>query len=135
MSYLPEDIAVMARTVWGEARGESFDGKTAVAWVIRNRAERGGWWGATIRDVCRKPFQFSCWNPSDPNLGKLQAVTIIDGPFVACLAASSAVLAGIVPDPTGGATHYHTLSISPKWAEGQTPTVTLGSHVFYKLEG
>ena len=39
-----EDIKIMAKTMWGEARGESEEGKIGVAWVIRNRAENPCWW-------------------------------------------------------------------------------------------
>ena len=38
-------LDLLARTVWGEARGECFRGKLAVAWVARNRAEHPRWWG------------------------------------------------------------------------------------------
>lgn len=67
MTLTAGDIDILARTIYGEARGEPWEGKIAVAWVVRNRAERGGWWGDTIREVCLKPWQFSCWNETDPN--------------------------------------------------------------------
>lgn len=35
----------VAATIWGEARGESYEGKLAVGCVIRNRVESPGWWG------------------------------------------------------------------------------------------
>ena len=31
------DMETFARTIWGEARGESEEGQAAVAWVMRNR--------------------------------------------------------------------------------------------------
>ena len=58
MRISDSDLMIMAKTIWGEARGESHNGQVAVAWVIRNRAERGGWWGNTIREVCLKDQQF-----------------------------------------------------------------------------
>ncbi|HSO43463.1 MAG TPA: cell wall hydrolase, partial [Rhodospirillales bacterium] len=51
----------LAATIWGEARGESEEGKLAVASVIANRATRPGWWGRDIRSVCLATAQFSCW--------------------------------------------------------------------------
>ena len=131
-SYSPEDVSILSRTIYGEARGCGFDGKTAVGWVVRNRASKGGWFGASIADVCVKPKQFSCWNDNDPNRAKLLAATITDKAFLECLSAAAAVLGSIVPDPTFGATHYHTLSVDPKWDDGKKPTVTIGQHVFYK---
>src|SRR5262245_20911607 len=80
-----DDLDVMARPVWGEARGEPLDGKTAVAWVIKNRADHPGWWGHGIAGVCRQPWQFSCWNPDDPNRAKLIGVTARDEMFRDCL--------------------------------------------------
>ena len=66
------EVDVLARTIWGEARGEGKEGMEAVASVILNRTEiakrlDGYWWGNTIIQVCQKPYQFSCWNKLDPN--------------------------------------------------------------------
>ena len=54
------DIDVLARTIYGEARGESISGMEAVASVVLNRVafskrRRRYWWGNTITEVCRKP--------------------------------------------------------------------------------
>lgn len=130
-NFTSEDIDIMARTIWGEARGEILEGKVAVALVIRNRAEKGGWWGDSITKVCLKPWQFSAWNQNDPNREKLLQVTIEDDDFKKCLYATALVLGHIVPDFTQGSTHYHTLKISPKWKEGKTEVITIGNHAFY----
>lgn len=125
------DLDTMARTVFGEARGESDAGKIAVAHVILNRAKVPGktWWGDTIAEVCHKPWQFSCWNPGDPNREAVEAVTLDDPVFRACVRACLAALDGA--DPTGGATHYHVRGLSAKWARGKTPCATIGNHLFY----
>lgn len=39
MSQRESDIDVLARTIWGEARGEGLGGQIAVGWCIRNRVE------------------------------------------------------------------------------------------------
>jgi len=132
-------IDIMARTLWGEARSEGPQGMEAVACVILNRvavaAERGGkyWWGGDIISVCQKPYQFSCWNRSDPNYKKLQAVTDNDIHFATCLRIARRAVAGTLTDTTYGATHYHTKSIMPFWAQGQRPVAVIGSHIFYTL--
>lgn len=145
MSVGPEDIDTMARTLWGESRGEPRAGKVAVAWVIKNRASHPRWWGDGIASVCRMPWQFSCWNPDtdkapNPNLEKLKNVTTDDAAFRECLQVALSVIAGAEPDPTGGANHYHTIAKPkgakrwpPKWAAGHKPTATIHRHVFYKL--
>lgn len=68
------DLDTVALTVWGEARGESMVGQSAVAWVIRNRQANPGWWSRphhTLADVCLASYQFSCWNRNDPNYARL----------------------------------------------------------------
>jgi len=69
------ELITMAKTVWGEARGESVKGQIAVAWVIKNRADNPRWWGKTIEEVCLKKYQFSCWLESDPNKAKMDKLT------------------------------------------------------------
>jgi len=133
MSYTPTDYDAMFRTIYGEARGESLEGMIAVGWVIRNRATIGGWWGNTIKDVCYKPYQFSCWNENDPNFNILQSLALSNKGALMCLGVAAAVLNEIEPDPTKGATHYHTKQVKPKWASQiDKITATIGNHIFYK---
>ena len=126
----------LARTLYGEARGERVRGKEAVAAVIINRArlagKRGGhWWGDTIETVCRRPWQFSCWNPSDPNRAKLEAVNPHNRVFASCLRIARRAIGDALADPTGGATHYHAKGCRPPWARGHTPSAEIGNHLFY----
>jgi len=131
MIWTSTDIESAARTVYGEARGETEQGKIAVAWVIRNRVKRGGWWGDNADTVCRFPWQFSCWN--DHNKEKLLAAGLDDEAFRQCLIAVAAVFSGIAEDPTGGCAHYHVASLPfPKsWGEPREPHITIGNHKFY----
>lgn len=134
-------IDTLARTLWGEARGEGPQGMEAVASVILNRVKtaqaKGGsyWWGNDIISVCQKPYQFSCWNRSDPNYRVLQAVTEKDLHYATALRIARRAVAGVLSDSTGGADHYHAKYVSPDWARGQTPTTTIRNHIFYKLIG
>ena len=41
MNASEKDRDILARTLWGEARGEGLDGQIAVAWTIRNRVFDG----------------------------------------------------------------------------------------------
>jgi len=132
------EIDVLARTLWGEARGEGIDGMQAVASVILNRVEiakraGGYWWGNTVIQVCQKPYQFSCWNKQDPNFKKLISVTEDDIQFGTALRVARRAMLGFIKDATNGATHYHTLNIMPHWAQGQKPTARIGHHLFYKI--
>jgi len=123
---------IVARTVWGEARGEGAAGWKAVAWVIRNRAAQPGWWGRDLRGVCLCPQQFSCWNPEDLNRSKILKLANDDPILSSIRTTVEEVLAGTVPDPTGGATYYHTRAVAPAWAARMTATAAIGGHEFYK---
>lgn len=131
-------VDVLARTLWGEGRSEGQRGMEAIASVVLNRVavadERGGyWWGKDIVSVCQKPYQFSCWNRSDPNYKKLLAVTDKDVYFATALRIARRAVAGTLPDSAYGATHYHTKAVAPFWAEGADPVAIIGAHIFYRL--
>ncbi|WP_142851008.1 cell wall hydrolase [Telmatospirillum sp. J64-1] len=135
------DIDILARTLYGEARGEGIAGMSAVAHVILNRVRRRRWYGAgvpgypdhSIAAVCLKAWQFSCWNAADPNRPKLIAADLSDPALRRAMLVACAVVndePGFT-DATQGADHYHTRSVSPDWAQGRKPVVSIGGHLFY----
>ncbi len=129
-------VDILARTIYGEARGELVRGREAVAAVIMNRVRlarqrQGYWWGASVEAVCTKPWQFSCWNAGDPNRDKLLAVGPENRAFQSCLRVARRAVEGRLIDPTGGATHYHARRVSPPWARGRAPSAEIGQHRFY----
>lgn len=131
-------LDVLARTLWGEARGEGNIGMQAVANVVMNRvahAEKKGrfWWGNNIIQVCQKPYQFSCWNRADANFKKVSSVNESDMYFATAKRIARRVIIGTLEDITGGATHYHADSISPYWVKGEKPVNKIGNHIFYRL--
>ena len=127
------DLEIMAKTVYGEARGEAHEGRVAVAQTILNRLLADTWYGDTLAEVCLKPFQFSCWNEDDPNLVKLTDLSLARSSiFAECMIAClDALRSATDHDPTNGATHYHTKSISPYWAMGKNTCAEIGNHLFY----
>jgi spore germination cell wall hydrolase CwlJ-like protein len=138
MTVTERDRDILARTLWGEARGEGVAGQIAVAWTIRNRVFDGkdrSWWGEGYAGVCQKHYQFSCWNRNDPNFAYLSgAKTIPFRELAQARIAADQVIDGKVPDPTGCATHYYatTMPKAPTWVKGATQTLKLGHHVFFK---
>ncbi|WP_196589691.1 cell wall hydrolase, partial [Burkholderia cepacia] len=97
----------MARTLYGEARGQNFESKVAVAWIIRNRLERGTW-GDTYKDVVTARLQFTCWSERiDPDGYK--AIHNPQGdPWKDCKkAALKVMLARDEENVFPGATHYY----------------------------
>jgi len=138
MTISEKDRDVLARTLWGEARGEGLAGQIAVAWTIRNRVEDGkakSWWGDGYAGVCLKPYQFSCWNKNDPNYPYLNGTKPIPPKqFAQALRVADLVISGADPDITQGATHYYAITMPkpPVWAEEATHTLSLGNHLFFK---
>ncbi|CAI8928195.1 N-acetylmuramoyl-L-alanine amidase [Pseudomonas sp. IT-P171] len=138
MTVSDQDRDILARTLWGEARGESLAGQIAVAWTIRNRVNDGkdkSWWGEGYAGVCQAKYQFSCWNKTDPNFAYLSGAKQI--PFrelAQARLAGDQVIDGKVLDPIGGATHYYAIAMKtpPAWAAKAKQTLKLGGHVFFK---
>ncbi len=147
MSY---DLDILARTIYGEARGEPIDGKIAVANVVLNRTriaqelfkERGKvfshlFGNGTVAGACLRPYQFSCWNEKDPNSEKVKKIKASDLYFAECITVAKMALAGLCIDNTQGSTHYHVTSIGfpPSWKGNgepdKEPVVIIGSHSFY----
>lgn len=137
------ELEVLARTIWAEARGEGVAGQVAVGRCIRNRVEmdlhndgKPDWWGEGYVGVCKAPWQFSCWNKSDPNYAYLTGTKPIpSAEYASARAAALAATTSKDPDPTGGATHYYstTMASPPKWAGHPAKrTVKIGRHVFFK---
>jgi len=125
----------LARTIYGEARGEGVAGMQAVAQVIVNRVHSGRWFGGrNVVDVVLRPWQFSTWNANDPNREKIDSLMPNEGnrKFDEAYAIAGDALAGDLPDLVGNSTHYHANYVAPDWAENQTPDFRVGSHLFYE---
>lgn len=57
------DIELLAKTVYGEARGCSTIEQSAVIWCILNRVDAGG---GTIKNVVTAPYQFTGYDSKHP---------------------------------------------------------------------
>ncbi len=133
---------LMARTIYGESRGEYYQKNgglsslISVANVIMNRVKsKKKWYGTTVQEVCRKPYQFSCWNPRDPNYAIISNVKKGDDKiFDICLHVAEKVLTDQWPDLTGGSINYHSKKMSkfPEWSNGKKYQLEIGNHVFYQ---
>lgn len=134
------EVDVLARTIWGEARGDDGTGMHAVANVIMNRFAKaqqsnakGRQFGRSVSEIVQKPFQFSAWNANDPNFAKMLAVTTDDAEFQVAIAIAQLALEGQLTDITGGADHYHTAAVNPFWSKGLEPVAVIRSHKFFNL--
>lgn len=134
------DIDILARTIYGEARGEyagegGIASLIAVGNVVMNRVKAQCWYGKTIQEVCQKPWQFSCWNEGDPNRGVIMREAIDDPVYSLCREVATNLSREQWPDLTKGSDHYHasTMPVFPRWAATKKPRVCVGKHVFYQL--
>lgn len=129
------DDFMLALCMWREASGEGPEGMKAVGCVVRNRVLRNGGTSSYYREVVR-PMQFSSLTaPGDPGLIRYPHVTNpvdMDG-WRMCQEFAKEIMAGTIPDSTGGATYYYAVTIPlPSWAEKMTMTCQIGKHKFYK---
>ena len=136
MKYTEKDLDILARTIYGEARGELYlYGITpllAVANVVVNRYRKN--FGKSISEICLAPYQFSCWNKNDVNYKIITQESIDDVVFGKCKEIAEKVLSEKWPDITDGCDHYHARSIKPNWATYLAPKRIFGTQYFYSIK-
>ena len=128
------DLDVMARTIFGEARNQPYDGQLAIAYVILNRWRSPRWFShPSISGVCLKQWQFSCWNVTDPNKERIERASYDEAGMRNALRAALQALDKPGEDHTKGSTHYYAPKVvsAPKWAKDKTPVAKIGDHDFY----
>ena len=128
------ELSIIAKTLWGEARGEPDEGMCAVACVIGNR-KRGRRQGKlSYGEVCLERWQFSCWNENDPNRPRMDVIDRSpDAAYSRAMTVARELASGQLADFTYGATHYFATSLKrrPDWAIGKTPCYQVGRHLFF----
>lgn len=137
-------FSLLLLAVWREARDQSAEAQLGVAWVIRNRVNRQGRFGATYAEVILKPYQFSSFHgPTKDKEGKLvldaNAVKFplpaSDPSFGSCLLAAKRAYDGDSNDPTMGSQFYYDDSMAanpPSWSKVYKPTVKIGALNFFR---
>ncbi|AEG60167.1 spore cortex-lytic enzyme [Desulforamulus ruminis] len=118
ISLSRQDMYDLARIVYGEARGESFQGQVAVASVVLNRLYSGQF-GNSVQEVIYQPLAFTAVQDGQfymtPNSSAYQAV--------------DAAVKGW--DPTGGAIYYwNPVTATSKWVWNRPIVTKIGQHVF-----
>ena len=141
---MENDTDILARTIFGEARGEGSAGMKAVASVVMNRCLHAAAYmlphgdghplfgDGSPESACKMPWQFSCWNAADPNSQIINDVGDSDAIFHQCLTTAQNAISGEIADSTNGATYYYDRrSPTPSWAEGKEPCAAIGHHLFF----
>jgi N-acetylmuramoyl-L-alanine amidase len=128
------DTVFMALVIWREARGESVECQTAVAYSIMNRVQRPSWWGKDVMSVLFKKWQYS--SMTDPHDRQLATWPSSDNPsWQQCFRVACDVMNKAVDNPVPGADGYFDDSIPPpKWATPETFVKKIDHILFYNLD-
>lgn len=145
------ELELLTLVIFGEARGLDHCGRLAVGCVVRNRVIKNN---TNYKIEILKPYQFSCFNPGDPNRELLERIaekiveykqnmlteeifnrldkTILgEGALFDCYTCALAVTKGC-QDITMGATHYIAIYCAmPRWIRGMRVTKVINKHIFF----
>jgi len=117
-TYSDADINLLARLIYGEARGESYVGQVAVGAVVMNRIKSASF-PNTMSGVIYQRYAFTAVDDGQINLtpnatARKAALDAING-----------------WDPTYGAIYYYNpVTATSSWIFSRQTTVTIGRHVF-----
>jgi spore germination cell wall hydrolase CwlJ-like protein len=70
-----DDVDVISRMVWGEARGVSRDEQKLVVWTVINRIENGRY-GTSLIGIVTAPSQFHGYSPKFPVAEEIKEMVI-----------------------------------------------------------
>ncbi len=126
-----DDLACLAEALYFEARGERIRGQFAVAEVILNRVDSPRY-PNTVCGVVRQGTgkRYQC--QFSYNCDGRQEVVHERGAYERGAKIARLMLDGAERELTGGATHYHTDEVNPRWARRFPRTATIGTHHFYR---
>lgn len=117
-TYSDADINLLARLIYGEARGEPYVGQVAVGAVVMNRIKSASF-PNTISGVVYQSYAFTAVDDGQINLtpnatARKAALDAING-----------------WDPSYGALYYYNpATATSSWIFTRKTTVTIGNHVF-----
>lgn len=117
-TYSDADMLLLARLIYGEARGESYVGQVAVGAVVLNRIKSASF-PNTMSGVIYQRYAFTAVDDGQINLT----------PNETAKKAARDALNGW--DPSYGALYYYNpATATSKWIFSRKTTVTIGNHVF-----
>jgi len=124
----------LTEALYFEARGETVKGQFAVAEVILNRVSSPAYPDSVcgvIRQGTGKRYQCQFTYTCDGHAEVVREPAVYDrlGKIARIM------LDGAPRKLTDGATHYHTVAVSPRWASRFPRTATIGVHHFYRQPG
>lgn len=118
VSISREELELLARVIYAEARGEDLEGQVAVAAVVLNRLEDSRF-PKTIREVIYQPRAFTAVTDKQIHLN----------PNDEAYRAAAEALAG--KDPTEGALYYYNpRTATDTWIKSRPVVKQIGNHTF-----
>lgn len=112
------DLEILARAIYGEARGELYEGQVAVGAVIMNRLKTAGY-PKSIRDIVYQPGAFTAVDDGQINLT----------PDALAYRAAEEAMNGA--DPSLGAVYYwNPDTATSEWVWTRPIIKQIGNHVF-----
>lgn len=116
--YNSSDVELLAKLIYGEARGESYVGQVAVGAVVMNRIKSASF-PNSMSGVIYQSYAFTAVADGQINLT----------PNETARKAAKDAMNGW--DPTYGAIYYYNPAIATSaWIFSRQTTVTIGNHVF-----
>lgn len=151
-----KDIVCLATNIYHEARGESTVGKIAVGLVVLNRVAARRWPDSICSVVYEGPIVESWSTKKDKSLSKEErryyplknkcqfswwcdgapdTINYSSHEWAVALQISEKLLStdkfkGLLE----GATHYHTINVSPSWRLKMTLITRIDNHLFYRQD-
>lgn len=128
---LDDEWLCLREAIYHEARGEDVVGQFAVAEVILNRVDSARY-PDTVCEVVNQnvhranacQFSYACDDRS---------VRLSDSRAIAISGRIARTAIDVFDRQlTGGATHYHSVRVSPNWSLTMERTARYGSHIFYR---
>ncbi|MBF0586252.1 cell wall hydrolase [Prosthecochloris sp. N3] len=126
-SITSRELEWLARNIYHEARGESWDGMLAVGVVTMNRV-RSPHYPDTIEGVVKDYKQFSWfWDGLSDRVRDREAWKRAKAAAAEVMLNPDLPIARELKD----ATHYHADYVDPYWSGGKMQIATIGRHIFY----
>ena len=125
-NYTFKDLYCLTKNIYHEARGESFQGKLAVAQVTMNRVNHETKWPGTVCEVVYQKIkgspQFS-WTT-------MKGLKVVDmRAWEEAKAAAFGILTGDLLIKNFNYQYFHNKSVT--FAQGKRGSRTIGNHIFY----
>ena len=131
----------LVQNIYFEARNQSTAGQIAVTQVVMNRVHHE-YYPSNVCEVIKQGPTFINWKGNElPVKNKCQFSWYCDGKSDVMLDHGAVMKAmdiafrvyhNEIPDLTDGATHYHAVTVYPKWVFDLSVTSRIDDHIFYK---